>query len=154
WVVVLVGGSTVVTCLWILAENRRQSAETNLIESNRQRERAGINLKMARKAVDDYSLKVSQDERLLNFRLLRKELLQTAVPFYERFVEQGGDDPTMQAELAKACMQLGIITRELGDLNKAITCLEQARSIFAQVADDDPTNPIYRSDLAKSHAIL
>jgi serine/threonine-protein kinase len=149
---VLVSGSIVVTCLWLLADQRRRLAEVNLIESNHQRERAETNLRLARQAVDDSFIKVSEDERLLeNFRQLRKELLQTALPYYEKFVEQDSDDPEVRAELGRAWLRLGFITKEIDDQNKAIIYHEKALAIFAQLVRDDPAKIDYQRDLAVCH---
>ena len=41
---------------------------------------------------------------------LRKQLLESALKYYQEFVRQGGDDPELQAELAQAYFRVGTIT--------------------------------------------
>jgi tetratricopeptide (TPR) repeat protein len=116
---------------------------------------AEANFRLARQAVDDYSTKVSEDKRLKeNFRPLRKELLETVVPFYEQFVAQHGEDPGLQSELARACMRLGAITQEIGDQNKAISSYQQAVSRLVQLTRSYPLRTDYQLDLARCYGVL
>ena len=106
---------------------------------------------MARQAVDDYSLKVSRDKRLLeNNRPLRKELLETAVPFYEKLVAQA-KDAGMQAELGRAFQQLGFVTAEVGDTAKAIAAYEAALHIFTSLSTANPEVPDLPDRLCEIH---
>ncbi len=60
------------------------------------------NLALARKAVDDSFTRVSESS-LLNvpgLRPLRRDLLQSALAFYEEFLRRGGDGPGILADLA------------------------------------------------------
>jgi tetratricopeptide (TPR) repeat protein/predicted Ser/Thr protein kinase len=153
--ILLTGGLTAVSWLWWLAEERRREAEGNLARANEQRDLARTNLRHARAAVDDYCLKVSNDERLReNFRPLRKELLQTAVPFYERFVAQQTEDEEMRAELGRGCLRLGALTQEIGDPKEAIPRAEQAREIFTSLSPGHAAAGDYAEDLAETLQLL
>jgi serine/threonine-protein kinase len=137
----------------LTAANQSERAARTLAEQRHQE--AVANLQLARQAVDEYSLKVSQDPRLREgFRTLRKELLQTVVPFYEKFVAQQSEDAEVQAELGRACLRLGDITQEIGDPDAAIARYQQAQDIFAQLARDYPDKTTYQVNLAKSHVAL
>jgi serine/threonine protein kinase len=145
---VLVSGLLSVTGLWLRAERLRQVAETKSSEAHE-------NFRLARQAVDDYALKVSGDPRLReNLRPLRKELLLTAVPFYEKFAQQRSDDAAVRIELARACMQLGLITRETDDTTKAIHRYERALGLFDQLARESPSDPTPRSEMAQCQIML
>src|SRR5262249_7030489 len=45
---------------------------------------------------------------------LRKQLLQSAVRYYEKFVRENGDDPELQAELVAACFRITNMIYALG----------------------------------------
>ncbi len=136
---VVAGGFGAVTSLWLHAERHRQTAEANL--------------RMARQAVDDYCVKVSGDPRLRDNRPLRRELLQTAVPFYEQFLERRSDDPVMRGELGRASLRLADVTREIGDVRQAMARSEQAVDFFAPLAHDYPGELDYQRGLASSYRV-
>jgi tetratricopeptide (TPR) repeat protein len=133
-----------VTWQWRVALDQKQQAEHH-------RREAEANLAMARQAVDDYCLKVSADQRLLGNRPLRQELLRTAVPFYEQFLQRRSDDPAVRAELGRASLRLAEVTEQIGDVQQALTRAEQAVDFFAALARDYPGEPDYQRELATSH---
>jgi eukaryotic-like serine/threonine-protein kinase len=152
----IVAGFAGITALWLRADANRQSAvsnqilaESSLTDARQQRAQAEANFRLARKAVDDFALKVSKDRRLRSsHRPLRKELLETAVRFYEQFVEYRSDDPTVRAELADAFRLLGEMEREIDDPDKAIACYSKARDLFADLDREDPDNAGYLTGIA------
>src|SRR5262249_31748350 len=83
---VVLGWTTAVTALWLVAEERRERAQHNYLQAEinakraeEQSRQADANFLLARQAVDDYCTKVGRDLRLREKDLerLRKELLQT-----------------------------------------------------------------------------
>jgi serine/threonine-protein kinase len=141
--------SLVAATALLTAANRREREARNLAQEREND--ANANFQMARQAIDDYSIKVSEDKRLQeNFRPLRKELLQTAVPFYERFVAQRADDPELQAELGHTRIRLGAITREIDAPDKAIASYQQARELFTRLVERYPERLEYGQALAKA----
>jgi serine/threonine-protein kinase len=133
--------------------NRLERNARSLAQKNEQEARTSF--RMAREAVDDYSLKISEDPRLKEgFRSLRTELLQSAVPFYQRLVLRGGETPELRRELAQTNLKLGKITAEIDDLKTAIPRYEQARAILQRLAREFPVQPEYRADLAQVNAAL
>jgi serine/threonine-protein kinase len=133
----------------LLAANRRESQAKNLAQ--RREEEARANLELARQAVDEYLTRVSDDSRLReSFRPLRKQLLQTAIPFFEKFVAQGGDDPRAEVDLGKAYLRLGWITNEIDDPKIAIGRYEEARALFSRLVEENPDNALYLVNLADS----
>jgi serine/threonine-protein kinase len=141
-----------VTALWRSAEGHRREAEARRVEAETNLAQAQSNFLLARQAVDDYSLKVSGDKRLRGNRPLRQELLRTAVPFYERFLEQRSDDPAVRAELGKASLRLADLTKEIGNIRQAARRAEQAVELFAGLAAEDPSDARYQKGLAASHS--
>ena len=78
-------------------------------------------------AVDDYLTRVAES-RLLGvpgLQPLRKELLESALPYYESFVRQRAEDPALAHELASACGRLAKINAELGRRPEAIQGLPE-----------------------------
>jgi tetratricopeptide (TPR) repeat protein len=131
------------------AEQQRTAAERDRAQANL--ELAETNLRLARQAVDDYSLKVSNDPRLREkFLPLRKELLQTVVPFYEKLLAHTENDPRVKAELGRTCSSLGLIMAEIGEKDKAITRYQQAREVFTRLSADHPEQADYRALLAQA----
>ena len=71
-------------------------------------EEAEIAFQQARSAVDDLLTKVSEDT-LLNqpgMQPVRKELLEKALSYYRRFLEQHATDPKVKAELAATALSV------------------------------------------------
>ena len=104
-----------------IADARKQEAE--------QRRRADANFARAKQAVDDFLVKVTNHPKLLSadFYQLRKELLETALPFCEEFVRQQQDDPGLGAERGIVCGRLGLVRRSLGENPQAIANYQQAK---------------------------
>jgi tetratricopeptide (TPR) repeat protein/tRNA A-37 threonylcarbamoyl transferase component Bud32 len=142
------GAAALIVVAVVLAYNARLRGA--LIEKEEQRQRAQANFRLARQAVDDYALKVSKDPRLReSLRPLRKELLLTAVPFYEQLVRQRAEDPTMRAELARAYLQLAGITEDIDDPKTALARYEQALALFAQLMQESPGIADYQREWAR-----
>jgi serine/threonine protein kinase/tetratricopeptide (TPR) repeat protein len=109
------------------------------------RELAQHNYQLARQAVDRYHTEVSESV-LLNepgLEPLRKQLLEAAREFYDRFVQERQDDPETRAELGRALFRLAQITGDIGSEAEAIELHEQAQAIFTAGMGDP-------SDLASS----
>jgi serine/threonine-protein kinase len=112
----------------LTAANRRESAARTQAEEN---------YRMARQAVDQFSRKITDDPRLVNLPELRKVLVESAVPYYERFVEQSSDDPRLRKDLAETCERLGLIYDETGTRDKAISWFRRAREEYTRLAENE-----------------
>jgi serine/threonine protein kinase len=133
----------------LLFANYHITQQRNLAQ--REHERAETNLTAARAAVDDYLTTVSES-RLLKSSLpglqpLRKELLQTALHYYQGFVRENQDDPALRFELASATFRVGVITAEIESQDKGLTYLVEARNLFQGLADSQPANVDYQAGL-------
>ncbi len=140
------------TYLWFLADDRQTQTERERNEADKQRALAEESSREARKAVDDYFTKVSENKLLHVPRLapLRRELLQTALTFYQDFVAKRGHDPGVRAELGWAYARLGTITEQTGSKARAIELLQEAVKVFDQLAQEHRGVPDYQHDLAKN----
>jgi serine/threonine protein kinase/tetratricopeptide (TPR) repeat protein len=138
------------------ANDRERTANEQLTEANQRertaREQAQANFALAKDAVEKYLGAVTADPDLkkADFNKLRKKLMQTAVPFYEEFVRQHAADPALEAERGSAYGRLAVLHEDLGELPAAQAAAEQARSVFARLADRFPDKADYRSDLGES----
>jgi tetratricopeptide (TPR) repeat protein len=174
---VVVAGLIGLTALWLHAEDRRRDAETaeeqmrrqkeradqNLIEAEtakeqmrRQKERATHNLAKAREAVEQYLRKTAMHPRLRagDFADLRKELLATAVPFFEEFVVQTKDDPALEADRGRAYGELAFARLEMGQHEQALADYQQSLAIYAGLAGRFPDEPSHRANVAVSQDAL
>jgi tetratricopeptide (TPR) repeat protein len=137
------------------ADHQRLLAEGHLKEARDQRARAEENFREVRKAVDEYFTTVSED-RLLRSPLpgmepLRKELLGSALKYYQRFVKQRGGEPALQVELASAYRRMGHITAEIGSLEEARGLLERAVGLGEELAARRPQDRAVRRGLAQGY---
>jgi serine/threonine protein kinase len=134
-------------------EVSREKAEKDraLVRVSQEKTRADQNLAQARKAVKDYLTQVA-DNRLLkeaDFHQMRRELLESALPFYQEFVKQKHDDPELEAERAEAYGDLGFLRQDLGDWEQALVEYEQQRAILERLVVNYPAKPAFRQGLAQ-----
>jgi serine/threonine-protein kinase len=139
-------GFAAVTRLWLRAEEQRARAEDNAAQ-------AEANFRMALETVEEYYLKVSKDRRLKEKDLedLRRDLLQKAVAFYQKFIDQRSNDPGMRAELGRAYGSLAKLANETGDKSRAITACQDALAIWKELVRNEPAVPAYRYRQAQIH---
>ena len=151
-VAALVGISVVATVAAVVVEQlRRQEFET--------RKEAESNFKLARSAVDDYLTSVSENTLLkeqdsVDIRGLRKELLNNALKYYERFVDERSNDPALREQLADAYFRVGEITDEIESRERAIKAFRSAQSIWESLVKANPNNVELSGRLAKCHLAI
>ena len=135
------------------AERARRQVEAALKDARDQRARAEANFARARAAVDDYLTRVSESQllRVPGLQPLRHELLQSALAFYEDFLRERGDDPTIRAGLAAAQLRAGRILGELGRGPESKAALERARQLYQELVRKDPGDREALFGLAESH---
>ena len=166
---VLIGASVI--SLWQAVRANRAKAEAVLAyaaetvqrrEAQNQRDRAvkaegeaQANLARARAAVDDYLTTISES-RLLKSPLpglqpLRKELLATALKYYEDFVGRHQDDPGLRADLAAAQLRVGEITELIGSKEEALEAFQTALDMYESLASATPpsSSRSYRAGQAR-----
>jgi len=134
----------------------RQHAEHQEEVARQQRDKAELNFTLARDAVDNLHTKVSENQ-LLNqpgLQPLRKELLEAARKFYDKFVQERAGDPGVRADLAKALLRLAAITSEIDAKEKALELNRQAFAVYQQLAAEHPNAAAYRRGLAECHTAL
>jgi serine/threonine-protein kinase len=117
------------------------------------RGRAEANYQLAREAVEQYFLKITQDPRLkeAGLRSLRQDLLEEAGRFYTRFIEERGQEPGLEYELSSAHVYLAMVREEMGAVAEAIDQALKGRDVLQKLADSHPEQPQYRERLAFAH---
>ncbi len=115
-----------------------------------EKKRADENFALARSAVEDYLNRVTDDPDLkdrTDLTSLRKRLLESALPFYEKLGAQAGADVQSRAEKGKTLQRLAEVQLDSGSHADAVKTLLQAKEVYAQVVADAPETFIHRSRL-------
>jgi serine/threonine-protein kinase len=140
-VVALTGGT-----LLLERANRRTQEQRKLAEES---------FRQARQAVDEYFTTISENTLLKSpqpgLQPLRKELLEAALKYYEAFLNQRGEDPSLQDALAQAYLRVGILRFEIGTKPEALAALRRACELYAALAQAAPDDPAFRAELAKGY---
>jgi serine/threonine protein kinase/tetratricopeptide (TPR) repeat protein len=123
----------------------QKQLQAALRTAERERDRATAGYRLARQAVDEYFTQVSESKLLGKDSLqpLRKDLLTAALKYYQEFLRQQGDDPTLRAELAQAYQRMAWITNAIGSKEEALAAYEKARDAFAELSHSAPCDPTY-----------
>jgi serine/threonine-protein kinase len=134
--------------LWAVDRERDRTARERdekviaLGVAQRQRDLADANFDQARQAVEDYFNTVSESKLLQaplpGLQPLRKDLLESALRYYRRFVEEHKDDPTLKAELARAYYRVGRITADVGTAEEARRAYQTSLDLYRELSEQDP----------------
>jgi serine/threonine protein kinase/tetratricopeptide (TPR) repeat protein len=136
-----------------LARREESKARTAAEAEAVQRQEAEANFAKARAAVDHYLTKVSESW-LLNvpgLQPLRRELLTSALVFYQDFLQQRGEDPGLRAALAAAQFRVGRIYEELGDREASHTAMMSALAMYEELSQVQPDDIDLRISLARCY---
>lgn len=139
----------------LTAANRRerqatQAATQAAIEAEQQRNRAEQNFALARQAVQDYYVSVSEETLLQQpgMQPLRDTLLRQALGYYQRFLQERGDDPQLLREVAMARFYTGRITETIGSVADALPHYDQAEAMQRQLIAAGDGSQSLRTQLA------
>jgi serine/threonine protein kinase len=152
----LVGGIVGTTIGLVRALRAESSAVANATEANRQRQRAEDSLRQANQVVDDFFTRVSE-HRLLNvpgLLPLRQELLESALRFYQGFLRERADDPTIEVELATTYYRVARITKVIGDLKAAHETARAARVRLETLVGKQSGDRDLQRLLAQCHGLV
>jgi serine/threonine protein kinase len=124
----------------VLVWQQRQEAVRQRDAAQEQRQQAEANLRKAREAVDDSFTRLSESTLLNHPTLepLRKQLLQSAVRYYEAFVREHGEDPALQAELVAACFRITNMIYALGAEEDWLTPFEKGVAVMEDLMRRQP----------------
>ncbi len=147
----LVSALLVAAVVVLLIANYQITRQRNIAE--REHQRAEANLSKARAAVDDYLTTVSESTLLRSslpgLQPLRSELLQTALRYYQGFVQENQDDPNLQFELAAATFRVGVITAEIDSQDAGLRYLTDALGLFQRLVAAHPARTECQRELGR-----
>ena len=118
----------------------RDAAESSYREADRQRQEAERNFSLARDAVRDYYISVSEETLLKQpgMQPLRENLLRQALVYYQGFLVERQDDPTLREEIAQAHFFTGQITQAVSSPVEALPHFEQACEVQKKLLAASP----------------
>lgn len=131
----------------------RDQANASYEEADRQRKEAERNFQLARDAVQNYYISVSEETLLKQPGLqpLRESLLRQALVYYQGFLEKREDDPALRKEVAQAHYFTGQITQSIESPSAALTHFEKAaesqEELLAEAPDAADLQAAYGSTL-------
>jgi serine/threonine protein kinase/tetratricopeptide (TPR) repeat protein len=101
-------------------------------------QQAEANFKAAREAVNSLLVKVGSErlQYVPQAEKLRRELLEEALAFYDRFLKAHGNDPNVRREAGGAYQRVGQVRSYLGDRSEAIAAYKSAVGLFEALAKD------------------
>jgi serine/threonine protein kinase/tetratricopeptide (TPR) repeat protein len=128
------------------ADKKAAEARLQAGAAERQKRIAEQNFQRAREAVDRYLTKISETELLEvpSLQPLRKDLLELAQKYYQEFLNEHQDDPTIRADLAEAHLRLGKIHTLLGSDDEARKSLHTALVAWNLLLERNPGSLPYR----------
>jgi serine/threonine protein kinase/tetratricopeptide (TPR) repeat protein len=160
FVALLLGAVGVSAWQAMRATRAEEKARTERDAAVRARESADRNFALAKDAVDKYLSKVTDNPKLkeADFNQLRKELLETALPFYQKLADQEGQDPDLRAARGQAYFRLAVLREDMGDRETALADCRRAVEVLEPLTAEFPAVAPYRQALAeglsKSAALL
>ncbi|HEX4142280.1 MAG TPA: protein kinase [Pirellulales bacterium] len=122
------------------------AAEKQRVLAEQERARAVQGFRQARQIVD-FITEVSEEDDRVELQGLRRMLLAAALDYYQKFIDQGGDDPSLQSQLANSHLHVASILEEIGSKNEALAALEKARQIQEKLARSQPSASMWQAGL-------
>jgi len=137
--------------VWALAEKSR--ADDTAMDERAARGLAESNLTLAERAVEDFLDKIEEHPRLreADFLDLRRELLASALPFYEEIVQQKPGDANLELKRGRAYARLGFLHSALGKKQNAVEDYRKSQALIRSQAEAAPAELEHRHQLARSH---
>ena len=136
-----------------LADQERRIAKAHEDLAVDAQGKSAESLKDALAAVEQMLTRVSQ-ERLANvpqMEPVRKELMEEALKFYQKFLKENHDDPLIRRETAGAYRRMADIYRRLGRHVEAEECYLKAFEMFGELETQSALEPSIRNDLSAAH---
>jgi serine/threonine protein kinase/tetratricopeptide (TPR) repeat protein len=145
-------------CAWqaVRATQAEGRAMAERDRAAQEKDRAQASFRMARDTVDRFFTQVGESPQLQaqGMEKFRKDLLQNAKEFYERFIREQHDAPAARHDLGVAHVRLAKIQQVLGDYREAETTLEKAIALLGALSGEQPDAADYQRDLAAGYAAL
>jgi serine/threonine protein kinase len=139
--VLLALGSLIVSKIRILGEAEEKAKALSAAKASEQE--AMENLKDALAAVDQMLTRVSEErlQDMPHMEPVRRDLLQDALQFYQKFLEKRGNDPAIRREAGLAYLRMGSLHYRFGDYRKAEDSYYKGFAMLDELATDSPLAP-------------
>jgi serine/threonine protein kinase len=131
----------------VLIAREQWKTKAALEAEAQQRANAEKSFRQARQVVDFFT-EVSEEHLADKPEMqgLRRKLLEVALEYYQDFIDQCSDDPSLRAELAASHLRVASILEEIGSRSEALAALERAgqlqdRPVPVHPAPRDPPRP-------------
>jgi serine/threonine protein kinase/tetratricopeptide (TPR) repeat protein len=136
----------------IEAERQTTRAEQSVAEVERQQTLAEASFRQARQVVAELFAEVINEGSLDEPRLrpFRMKLLESLLEYDRGFVQQRGDDPAMQAELAASQLRVAAIGSRAGSNAEALAASQKAVEIRRKMIQLNPDDRQLSADLANT----
>ncbi|WP_339744422.1 protein kinase [uncultured Rubinisphaera sp.] len=137
---VLIAALTVGMLLLNAARNREAAA----------REMAETNFRMAKEAVDQFYIRVSEEVLLdqPGLQAVREEMLKEALEYYKRFLEQRSDDPLLQEDQALTMYYQGQILGEIESPEQSLKVLRESEELQKKQLERNANDPLQKYRLS------
>jgi tetratricopeptide (TPR) repeat protein len=111
----------------------------------RARDRAEENLRRARAAVGDMVHRLTQAKGTNRAKLaaVHRQALHQGLGYYRTFIQQSGDDPELQPDVADASFAVALITTAVGKRSEAIAANLRALHLYTRLTTAHPNVPRY-----------
>jgi len=155
-IIVALTGAVVVSSWQAVRATRAEREQSRLRrEAENEHRRAEANLLQAKEAVDTWLTKVAEDfQDVPQTTVIRRELLEAALKFYEGFLEQRSDDPGFILETSKAYLRISQLNFILKRHAESIVPGRQAIRITEDLVDRFPGRADYQFFLSEQYGIL
>jgi len=138
----------------MVAQQQRKTAAA-LANSESSRQRAELHFDQAREVVDKFGLQLSKDlGRLPETGPIRRQLLEDTLAYYNRFIEQAGEDKRLACDVAATLHRAGVAADRLGDAVAAQRFYRQAIDKYTQLVTSTPEEPELHEQLIRSQSGL
>lgn len=119
----------------------------------RQQVKTEEHLQLALQTLDEIYLRVVEERFGQNPNHQEdRDLLQSALRFYEQFAEQNRDSPQVRYQTAVAYRRVADIRQRLGQQEKARQAYERSLELFEGLTGDDADSPTYRYQAAAARS--
>lgn len=136
-----------------LAEEAAAEAKANSIDAENQREHAEKNFRRALQAVDEMFTQVGVSDlaEVPQMEPVRRALTQKALTFYQGFLAERSDDPSIAYETGRAWVRVGYVRRLLGELPEGLEAARQGMAIFERLDAAHSPESVHRLDMMMAY---
>jgi eukaryotic-like serine/threonine-protein kinase len=150
--ILAVVGLTISTVLIAQEESRTKAAYQ---AEAAQRRRAENNFRQAHRALDDFTkIGIEDMPELPETEGGRRKLLETARKYYQEFIDQHPDDPSIRDELVASHVRVARILDEIGSPADALAFALRTRDLLEESVRAHPEDPEHRRKLFANYHTL